>query len=447
MLQVLITLSQEDREKFFAEPVTAEYALVTQYHGVVDEPMDFATMKSKVETGVYGNEMNGAVAAFRNDFELVCTNAMAFHRPNERCHIMAKRMLTFGNDKIQTIFPHVEPDKDGPLADKAEGEKAKGESGKPSENSNQGRLLLADDEVGLDADTEAPLEISPWSHAAAISFEVRAEAEPTSGGGGGGVAGPAPPRCLVCGGEPVADSPSASEAELLECSVCAEAYHAFCCPPPCPTVNEETRLSWQCPRCRTCAAPKCGASIDAEAETPEVTAHCAVCDKAVHNTCLTPAMREGRDGCAHWVCQDCRCCQSCGTRTARAWSADGVWCATCATAGFEGRYCGICARVYDSASPEAAHMIQPPLHYRYMAVTLPLRCRYILQAAHMIQCDRCALWARQHGQSAPLAVSAPQLGSCTSSGRAWRPRAARHSQGGPRLLGSRPRPQLLERAA
>ena len=44
-------------------------------------------------------------------------------------------------------------------------------------------------------------------------------------------------------------------------------------------------------------------------------------------------------------------------------------------------------------------------------------------------------------------MAAPQLGSCASSGRAWWPRAARHSQGGPRPLGSQPRPQLLERAA
>ena len=378
LLQLLVTLSQEDREKFFAEPVTAEYAIATSYHSIVDEPMDFATMKSKVETGAYGNkepdEMKSAVAAFRKDFKLVCDNAMAFHRPNEQCHKVAKRMLAFGFEKIQTVFPQVEPDKDGP-ADKAEGEDGKP---KPSEvdNSNQGRILLANDEVGAEAEAEAPLEISPWSHAAAISFEVRAQAEPADDGGGGGggggegkgegvTAGPAPPRCLVCGGEPVADSLCASEAELLECSVCAEAYHAFCCPPPCPTVNEETRLSWQCPRCRTCAASKCGAAIDAEAETPEVTTHCAVCDKAVHNACLPASMREGREGCAYWVCQECRCCHSCGTRTAKAWSADGVWCATCATAGFEGRYCGICARVYDSASPEAAHMIQ---------------------------CDRCALW-------------------------------------------------------
>ena len=40
----------------------------------------------------------------------------------------------------------------------------------------------------------------------------------------------------------------------------------------------------------------------------------------------------------------------------------------------------------------------------------------------------------------------PQLGSCTLSGRARRPRAARHSQGGPWPLGSQPRPQVLERA-
>ena len=45
----------------------------------------------------------------------------------------------------------------------------------------------------------------------------------------------------------------------------------------------------------------------------------------------------------------------------------------------------------------------------------------------------------------PFAVS--QLGSRTSSGRVWRPHAPRHSRGGPRPLGSQPRPQLLERAA
>ena len=52
---------------------------------------------------------------------------------------------------------------------------------------------------------------------------------------------------------------------------------------------------------------------------------------------------------------------------------------------------------------------------------------------------------QQHGQSAPLAV--PQLAPCAFSGRAWRLRAARHSQGEPRPLRSQPRPRVLELAA
>ena len=43
--------------------------------------------------------------------------------------------------------------------------------------------------------------------------------------------------------------------------------------------------------------------------------------------------------------------------------------------------------------------------------------------------------------------SAPQLVSCASSGRAWRLRAARHSQEEAGPLGAPPPPRLLERAA
>eukprot|EP00964_Phaeocystis_antarctica_P134174 scaffold98401_cov21-Phaeocystis_antarctica.AAC.1 len=52
---------------------------------------------------------------------------------------------------------------------------------------------------------------------------------------------------------------------------------------------------------------------------------------------------------------------------------------------------------------------------------------------------------QQHGQSASLEV--PQLGSCASSGRAWRLWAARHSQEEAEPLGAQPLPRVLERAA
>ena len=53
--------------------------------------------------------------------------------------------------------------------------------------------------------------------------------------------------------------------------------------------------------------------------------------------------------------------------------------------------------------------------------------------------------ALQHRQRARLAV--PQLGSCGSSGRAWRLREARHAQKETDPLGAQPLPLVLERAA
>ena len=52
----------------------------------------------------------------------------------------------------------------------------------------------------------------------------------------------------------------------------------------------------------------------------------------------------------------------------------------------------------------------------------------------------------QQGQSATTLV-APQLGSCASSGRLWRLRAARHSQKEAGPLGTQPLPRVLELAA
>ena len=55
--------------------------------------------------------------------------------------------------------------------------------------------------------------------------------------------------------------------------------------------------------------------------------------------------------------------------------------------------------------------------------------------------------AGQDSMAKVPALAAPQLGSCASSGRAWRPRAARHSRGGPQPLGAQPPSRVLERAA
>ena len=48
---------------------------------------------TQVEANEYGTEPRAAVAAFRSDLELMASNAMAFHRPNERWHALARRIL------------------------------------------------------------------------------------------------------------------------------------------------------------------------------------------------------------------------------------------------------------------------------------------------------------------------------------------------------------------
>ena len=62
-------------------------------------------------------------------------------------------------------------------------------------------------------------------------------------------------------------------------------------------------------------------------------------------------------------------------------------------------------------------------------------------------------WQRQLGQRWPQSalvitpLLAPELGSCASSGRAWRLWAARHSQGEAQPMGPQPLPQVIELAA
>ena len=81
--------------------------------------------------------------------------------------------------------------------------------------------------------------------------------------------------------------------------------------------------------------------------------------------------------------------------------------------------------------------------YRHLRLRNANLCASRDRATHDLQL--LAHQVRSMVKVAPLAV--PQLGSCTSSGRAWRLCAARHSQGEARPVGSQPRPQLLERAA
>jgi hypothetical protein len=352
LLQVLDEVDKEDRHRYFAEPVSIEYALHTQYHTVVTDPMDFKTMRGKIKQAKYGTDMDEAVAAFRSDFELTCRNAMAFHRPNDHIHIMAKRMLRFGSERIRTTFPL-----SGNPDDAADGKGGKGGKGKDGKGGGDGG---ADGKGGAKSEAEPgtpggsgvpPALESEWDYGAAVRWEF------------GDAGAQALDACFVCGAGPHWGSGRPEEAELLTCNLCAESFHTFCAPHPTPCLTEETRLNWVCQRCRPAPPPPKGGVGGAAGGAPlllggPVEMRCTRCDKRRVGA-------EGLGGQANWVCSECRQCEGCGSLTARSWSSDGVWCSACAPAGLEGRYCGVCSKVYDNDADES-------------------------QA--MIGCDRCSLW-------------------------------------------------------
>lgn len=59
----------------------------------------------QVNHEAYGREMKAAFSAFRSDLQLVCKNATSFYRPTDRCFVMARRMMKFGLDTIEAVFP------------------------------------------------------------------------------------------------------------------------------------------------------------------------------------------------------------------------------------------------------------------------------------------------------------------------------------------------------
>ncbi|CAF0795169.1 unnamed protein product [Rotaria sordida] len=87
---LLRLLSRKDKEGFFQYPITDQ--LAPGYSQIIIRPMDFFTMKKKINQDEYLN-----ILEFRSDFELMCDNAMKYNRPDTIYWQAAKKLLTTGN--------------------------------------------------------------------------------------------------------------------------------------------------------------------------------------------------------------------------------------------------------------------------------------------------------------------------------------------------------------
>ncbi|CAL1611264.1 unnamed protein product [Knipowitschia caucasica] len=82
-------LQRKDAHGFFAFPVTD--AIAPGYSMIIKHPMDFSTMKDKIENNDYNT-----VTEFKADFKLMCDNAMVYNRPETVYYKAAKKLLHTG---------------------------------------------------------------------------------------------------------------------------------------------------------------------------------------------------------------------------------------------------------------------------------------------------------------------------------------------------------------
>ncbi|MQM04882.1 hypothetical protein Taro_037686 [Colocasia esculenta] len=87
---------RKDTYGVYAEPVDPEE--LPDYHDIIKHPMDFATIRKKLATGVYCH-----LEHFESDVFLVCTNAMQYNAPDTIYFRQARSIQDLATKKFQKI--------------------------------------------------------------------------------------------------------------------------------------------------------------------------------------------------------------------------------------------------------------------------------------------------------------------------------------------------------
>lgn len=118
LLELLVKIRRKDQWGFFQLPVSREEVRpgscgrsvatrtrlpgttrpglqVPDYHTIVKEPMDFATMETRLRAGSYGT-----LDALASDFRLICSNAMLYNPEDSDYYKEAVSLLAAGNKLI-----------------------------------------------------------------------------------------------------------------------------------------------------------------------------------------------------------------------------------------------------------------------------------------------------------------------------------------------------------
>ncbi|KAK6726761.1 hypothetical protein RB195_004836 [Necator americanus] len=99
---LLRKIMSKDPEEYFAFPVTPSMA--PDYHTIISHPMDFSTIRQKIEDDVYQT-----ITEMRTDAELIVSNALTYNNPNTVYHLAATRLSAivkyyFSEQYLRYIF-------------------------------------------------------------------------------------------------------------------------------------------------------------------------------------------------------------------------------------------------------------------------------------------------------------------------------------------------------
>lgn len=102
---LLLMLEKKDLNNFFASPVSDTFA--PGYSNIIKEPMDFTTMREKIEDSKYKS-----LDTFRYDFELICNNCMTYNLPDTVYYKTAKKLLQQGQrilapERLRALAEHL----------------------------------------------------------------------------------------------------------------------------------------------------------------------------------------------------------------------------------------------------------------------------------------------------------------------------------------------------
>ncbi|CAH1756149.1 4058_t:CDS:10 [Entrophospora sp. SA101] len=94
LIKLLESINKKDTYGFFLEPV--DTSVVTDYLDVIEKPMDFGTMRQKIEKNEYKT-----IDEFKTDLDLVIKNCKIYNAPNTIYYKSAERIWNFGEKAIE----------------------------------------------------------------------------------------------------------------------------------------------------------------------------------------------------------------------------------------------------------------------------------------------------------------------------------------------------------